>query len=34
MSDSSGSVQSFLCELIENVEAATQKVVDQRKIIT
>lgn len=30
MSDSSGSVQSSLCGLIENVEAATRKVVDQR----
>lgn len=30
MSDSSGSIQSALCGLIENVETATQKVVNQR----
>lgn len=30
MSDSSDSIQSSLCALIENVEAATRKVVDQR----
>ena len=33
MSDSSGSIQSALCALIENVEAATRKVVDQRKFL-
>lgn len=33
MSDSSGSIQSALCSLIETVEAATRKVVDQRKQI-
>ena len=32
MSDSSGSIQSALCGLIETVEAATRKVVDQRKL--
>lgn len=32
MSDSSGSIQSALCSLIETVEAATRKVVDQRKL--
>ncbi len=31
MSDSSSSIQSTLCALIENVETATRKVVDQRK---
>lgn len=30
MSDSSDNIQSALCELIEKVEAATSKVVDQR----
>lgn len=33
MSDSSDCVQSALCGLIENVEAATSKVVDQRMLI-
>lgn len=34
MSDSSGSIQSALCGLIETVEAATRKVVDQRKCMS
>jgi len=33
MSDSSDSIQSLLCTLIENVEVATQKVVNQRMYI-
>jgi hypothetical protein len=33
MSDSSSSIQSALCGLIETVEAATSKVVDQRKLL-
>lgn len=33
MSDSSGSIHSALCGLIETVESATQKVVDQRKLL-
>lgn len=33
MSDSSDSIQSALCGLIETVETATRKVVDQRKLL-
>ena len=33
MSDSSDSIQSLLCTLIESVEAATQKVVNQRTCV-